>query len=192
MGDIGKSCPRPMGGHRPDNRHMPVGDPCPCGRAARDHSIGHHPDGDPCRRCALPAESHDPPRKQVNTPKIRAALRARDGWRCMLCDEAFADPPPPFPDPKSVQVDHIVQVWKNGPDALDNLRLAHRRCNMKRQDEEKSPRQLERDENARAHWARVLGKKTANTLEASLYRGTKEGVATAARILLSARAAKKR
>jgi 5-methylcytosine-specific restriction endonuclease McrA len=49
----------------------------------------------------------------------------------------------------SVQVDHVVQVWKDGGDELDNLRLAHRICNMKRQAEELSPAQRLRDEKAR-------------------------------------------
>ena len=92
----------------------------------------------------------------------------------------------------SVQVDHIAQVWKGGADTLDNLRLAHRRCNMKRQDEEPSPAQLRRNEKARAHWAAVVGEEDANTLEAALHRGDAEGLATGLRIMRAGLEAKKK
>jgi len=109
----------------------------------------------------------------------------------MLCTKPFTDPPPPFPDPASVQVDHILQVWKDGADTLDNLRLVHRLCNMKRQAEELSPAQLKRDENARARWAEILGKDGAGTLDAALHREDEEGRQAALRIMLAGLEAKK-
>jgi 5-methylcytosine-specific restriction endonuclease McrA len=52
----------------------------------------------------------------------------------------------------SVTIDHIVPVWTGGTEALENLRLAHRICNMRRGGVEKSPAQRARDEKAARHW----------------------------------------
>lgn len=38
--------------------HIPSGDPCRCGLAAKVHRVEHHPQGDPCERCGLPSENH--------------------------------------------------------------------------------------------------------------------------------------
>ena len=189
--NVGKRCPGITGEHRPDNRHTPSGEPCICGRPGIKHRVGHAPKGDPCSSCHLPAECHITQRKSVNTPKNRAALWKRDGWKCMLCQKDFDDPPPSFPDPMSVQVDHIVQVWKDGPDTIDNLRLAHRYCNMKRQEEELSPAQLLRNERAKARWAAIVGEKDAATLDTALHGGGPEGRATALGIMLAGLEAKK-
>jgi hypothetical protein len=137
------------GRHRPDNRHAPLGDPCRCRRPAVDHRVSHTPKGDPCTTCNLPASSHIT-RRSVRTPKNVIALRKRDGWMCQICREAFADPSPEHPDPMSVTVDHLLPVWKGGTDALPNLRLAHRICNMRRGGVELSPAQLSRNERALA------------------------------------------
>jgi hypothetical protein len=50
-------------------------------------------------------------------------------------------------------IDHIEPVWKGGTEALENLRLAHRLCNMKRGGVETSPAQHARDERARKRHA---------------------------------------
>jgi hypothetical protein len=70
-------------------------------------------------------------RSTTKAEEIRA-LRARDGWICQLCDEPIPDPPPRYPHALSVARDHIVPESKGGTGALDNLRLAHHRCNSRR------------------------------------------------------------
>lgn len=150
--DVGRTCPGSAPTHRPDNRHLPFGDPCPCGRAPEEHRPGHVSKGDPCTRCRLPAASHTV-RRSANTPKNRAALRERDGWKCQLCGEAFRDPPAKHPDRMSVNVDHIIPAWKKGGEELANLRLTHYRCNMQRGGVESSPAQLLRDQRAAGRWA---------------------------------------
>ena len=41
----------------------------------------------------------------------------------------------------SVTIDHITPIWQGGSDDLPNLQLAHRKCNMKKQNDDPSPRQ---------------------------------------------------
>ena len=57
------------------------------------------------------------------------------------------------PDPLSVTVDHILPVWNGGSDALENLRLAHRICNMRRGGLETSPAQRLQSEKAAGYWS---------------------------------------
>lgn len=66
----------------------------------------------------------------------------RDGWLCQLCGEAFESPAPAPPHPMSVTVDHVIPVWSGGGEPLENLRLAHRVCNMRRQKDHLSPKQV--------------------------------------------------
>ena len=117
--------------HRPDNRHKPSGEPCRCGRVAVDHRVNHQPKGDPCLSCGLPSASHIT-RKSGHSKAVRDALVRRDGWNCQLCGEPFRRPAPLHPHELSVEVDHVVPASKGGTDALGNLRLAHRKCNMAR------------------------------------------------------------
>lgn len=149
--DCGKPCPGITGAHRPDNRHAPLGEKCPCGRSPKDHRVSHQPKGDPCGSCGLPAASHIT-RASPNLAKTRQLLRARDGWKCTLCNEPFTEPSPRHPDPKSVEIDHIVPVWQGGTYSLDNLRLVHRICNMRRGGDGLSPAQQARDEKAIERW----------------------------------------
>jgi 5-methylcytosine-specific restriction endonuclease McrA len=165
--DCGKSCPGITGTHRPDNRHAPLGKNCPCGRRFEEHRVAHEPKGDPCTTCNLPATSHIT-RKALNLPKDREALRARDGWRCMLCGDAFSDPAPPYPDPMSVTVDHIQTNWRGGSKDLANLRLAHNKCNMKRGGDGLSPAQKDRDQRAADAWRRRLGASAATMTDAEV------------------------
>jgi hypothetical protein len=59
-----------------------------------------------------------------------ARLAERDGWWCWLCggaiDPALGD------GPWRATVDHLVPRSRGGTSQLDNLRLAHRRCNNRR------------------------------------------------------------
>ncbi|MGH7439836.1 MAG: HNH endonuclease, partial [Polyangiaceae bacterium] len=98
-------------------------------------------------------------RPRLNTPRNVAALRKRDGWTCQLCREPLPDPPPKHPDEMSVTVDHIVPTWKDGTDDLENLRLAHRICNMRRNGGELSPAQEQRNQKAAEYWAAWLSGK---------------------------------
>lgn len=103
--------------------------------------------------CHLPASSH-PTRQPLDASraKVIAALRKRDGWKCQLCGEEFVDPAPAHPDEMSVTIDHLEPAWKGAPGALENLRLAHRICNMRRGGVEASPAQRLRNEKAARHW----------------------------------------
>lgn len=58
-------------------------------------------------------------------------LRARDGDSCHLCDDVI-DFSLKRPEPLSRSVDHIVPVSQGGSPDVENLRLAHLLCNMRR------------------------------------------------------------
>lgn len=138
--DCGKECPGITGTHRPDNRHAPKGDRCPCGRPAHDHRVSHQPTGNRCSRCGLPAKCHIA-RASLNRRRAIGQLTKRDGWKCQICHQSFNRQAPAHPHPRSVTIDHVVQMWKGGTDDIANLRLAHRICNMRRNGLELSPSQ---------------------------------------------------
>lgn len=52
----------------------------------------------------------------------------RDGWNCGIC-YGSVDPTSTFPDPMSPSLDHILPLSKGGTHTLDNVQLAHLRCN---------------------------------------------------------------
>jgi len=52
-------------------------------------------------------------------------LAHRDGFLCSLCDE-------PMPDVSDIEVDHVIPVSKGGTSEIENLKLAHSRCNAKK------------------------------------------------------------
>ena len=149
--DIGVPCGRGFT-HWPDNRHYPLGmdNQCPCGRSSVSHRVFHQPEGDSCGRvievegvskiCGLPASSHIT-RKPISSVARRRQLGQRDGWTCQLCKEKLDDLFK-HPHPLSTTIDHIIPVWKGGVDDLFNLQLAHRLCNMKKQNDDPSPKQL--------------------------------------------------
>lgn len=60
-------------------------------------------------------------------------LLARDGDACWLCGEKL-DRREPDPDrnPRAITFDHVVPRSGGGMSDLQNLRLAHRACNMAR------------------------------------------------------------
>jgi 5-methylcytosine-specific restriction endonuclease McrA len=148
--DIGVPCGRGFS-HWPDNRHYPHGTDklCFCGRSSTSHRVFHQPEREPCGRvivvegsskiCGLPASSHIT-RKPISSVARRRQLGERDGWICQLCKENLNDLVK-YPHPLSTSIDHIVPVWKGGSDNLSNLQLAHRLCNMKKQNDDPSPRQ---------------------------------------------------
>lgn len=80
-------------------------------------------------------------RRGPRSPHVRSQWAAdiisvivRDGNNCHLCGK----PVNLFirkrgKRPMAPSLDHIIPVSKGGTDFLDNLRLAHRKCNMERQ-----------------------------------------------------------
>lgn len=67
---------------------------------------------------------------EANQPSLRILrLAERDGWACHLCGSEI--------DPSAVgdeeaSADHLKPKSEFGGDQLDNLKLAHRRCNQER------------------------------------------------------------
>lgn len=62
--------------------------------------------------------------------RIRTSLRARDGDDCYLCRGLMV-----FNNTKSedyATIDHILPRSQGGSNDLDNLKLAHRKCNLRR------------------------------------------------------------
>lgn len=65
-------------------------------------------------------------KKFYSSPKSKV-----DG--CALCGEAV-DRSLEWPHPLSKSVDHIVPISKGGTDDIENLQLAHLRCNISKHD----------------------------------------------------------
>lgn len=53
--------------------------------------------------------------------RITDAIYQRDGMVCSICHLHVRR--------EDASVDHVVPLSKGGPSTMDNLRLAHRRCN---------------------------------------------------------------
>lgn len=73
-------------------------------------------------------------RRGVPRPSRRLSiieLGTRDAWKCHLCRRRV-DPRFRSPHPKSPTFDHLVPVADGGNDEPENLRLAHRDCNVRR------------------------------------------------------------
>lgn len=66
-------------------------------------------------------------------------LRARDGDSCGRCSAAI-DFGASGLDPEGPTIGHIVPASKGGTDAVWNLRLEHRKCNLAAGDRETPPR----------------------------------------------------
>lgn len=63
-----------------------------------------------------------------NAPRIEAIdheeIAARDKWTCHICHKRV--------NRKNWSIDHLVPLIDNGSHTMDNVALAHRRCNSKR------------------------------------------------------------
>lgn len=76
-----------------------------------------------CLRCS---------RRRAHIPAaVRREVYDRDGLVCQLCDEPTEPDSPPMSDWHPT-LDHIVMVSEGGSDHVDNLRVAHRWCNVAR------------------------------------------------------------
>ena len=56
--------------------------------------------------------------------RVRRAVFERDGDTCQICYGVVPD--------GDAHLDHIVPWSQGGPDTIDNLRVTHSRCNIKR------------------------------------------------------------
>ena len=107
-----------------------------------------------CRRCAAPfvtdqpnteacsercirADKRDRRRARKHgarrEPIYRAAIFARDLWRCMLCGEPLAMAEQ-VPHPLAPTIDHVIPLARGGWHAPDNVQAAHFLCNSRKSD----------------------------------------------------------
>lgn len=78
-------------------------------------------------------------RKAVGRRGYRAALRSlsieqlgdRDNWTCHICEQSV-NPLLPCNDKQGATVDHVMPLSRGGSDELDNLKLAHWICNVRK------------------------------------------------------------
>lgn len=64
-------------------------------------------------------------------PIDRAAVFARDGWKCHLCGE-LVDRLALFPDPDSPSLDHVVPMSRGGGHLWSNVATSHLGCNVRK------------------------------------------------------------
>lgn len=63
--------------------------------------------------------------------RLKAKLRARDGDDCHLCRGLLVFGGNPLSDHYAT-IDHLTPRAEGGGNDIDNLKLAHRRCNLRR------------------------------------------------------------
>lgn len=76
--------------------------------------------------------------------RMRRSLRERDGENCCWCGERMIFPDDPHWSPRDRKIatfEHLQPVRLGGTFAAYNLKLAHSRCNAKR-DTDPTPEQL--------------------------------------------------
>jgi 5-methylcytosine-specific restriction endonuclease McrA len=66
------------------------------------------------------------PRLQVPT-SVMLRIAARDQWKCHVCEQGYL-PADPW------EIDHDKPLAKGGTNHVNNLRLAHKRCNREKSD----------------------------------------------------------
>lgn len=74
---------------------------------------------------------HDPARSAVFKKNKKIILATQS--ICGICGQPV-DKSLKYPHPMSPTVDHIIPCDKGGSDDLDNLQLAHRKCNRMKSD----------------------------------------------------------
>lgn len=78
--------------------------------------------------------SHRLRRARLGAPQraIRLAdVYTRDGGVCWICETAV-DQELQYPDPFSASLDHVIPLKHGGRHELENVKLAHLRCNVRR------------------------------------------------------------
>lgn len=85
---------------------------------------------------------HDPARSSVFKKNKKIILATQSV--CGICGQMI-DKSLKYPHPMSATVDHIIPCAKGGSDELDNLQLAHRKCNRLKSDKmpEEKPKTVE-------------------------------------------------
>jgi len=64
--------------------------------------------------------------RTITKQQIVETLKSRDGDSCFICKEEFVD--------ESPTLDHWIPLAHGGRDEIENLRLAHRKCNTEKAD----------------------------------------------------------
>lgn len=64
--------------------------------------------------------------------RLRLKLYAQQDGLCWICGRAMRVDVPPAYHPDSATLDHVVPKSKGGGNDRNNLKLAHRTCNMRR------------------------------------------------------------
>lgn len=70
---------------------------------------------------------------ETGEPVILAYIAERDKWKCHICRKRVS-PERKWPHPLSPSLDHLVPVSKGGIHDPSNVRLAHSRCNIAKND----------------------------------------------------------
>ncbi len=52
------------------------------------------------------------------------AILERDGYMCYLCNQVV--------DPSDLHFDHVIPLSKGGPHTMDNIRVTHAACNLRK------------------------------------------------------------
>lgn len=77
-------------------------------------------------------DCRDDHRRTVDIRGILVEFLARTfGWSCGICAEPI-DRSLAFPHPQSASLDHVVSVAAGGADVMENLRITHLVCNIRR------------------------------------------------------------
>jgi 5-methylcytosine-specific restriction endonuclease McrA len=66
----------------------------------------------------------DPARRERIHPVIREAVIRRDGYVCGICGGDV--------EPTDIHLDHVIPYSHGGPTTVENLRVTHSRCNIRR------------------------------------------------------------
>ena len=74
---------------------------------------------------------HDPARSAIFKKNKKIILATQSV--CAICGKPV-DKSLKYPHPMSPSVDHIIPCSRGGSDDLDNLQLAHRKCNRDKSD----------------------------------------------------------
>jgi len=71
--------------------------------------------------------------QRSGTKPTVAKLAERDGWLCHICNKRIDPALTRTQNKYKASVDHLIPLADNGDDEMSNCRLAHLRCNSKRQ-----------------------------------------------------------